>query len=229
MMVRTVIAAFAAFAIVPAVASAASPVQGSLFGPVVAVTGSTFTITTSLSPTGKSKVSAGSATITEQATAPKSSLKVGACVMASGTRNGKGVVTATRITISQPVRGSCTGGFSRGGTRPNRPGGTPPAGGFNRSANFGFAFGSITKLSGSTLTVKSVSFGSSKAVTTTVDLSSKTALEETQTVKASAIKTKTCAFVNGTSANKGVTVTATRIALSAETNGTCTNGFRRPS
>ena len=233
-MVRTVIAAFAAFAIVPAVASAAAPVQGSVSGPVVSVSGSTFTITTSLSPSGKSKVSAGSATITEQATAPKSSLKVGACVMASGTRNSKGVVTATRITISQPVKGSCTNGFRPvGGTRPNRTGPpsgnrTPPVGGFSRSGNFGFAFGSVTKLSGSTLTVKGMAFGSSKATTTTVDLSPKTALEETKTVKASAIKTKMCAFVNGTSTDKGVTVKATRIALSPETNGVCTSGFRGP-
>ena len=76
-----------------------------MFGPVVSVKGTTFTITTSLSPSGKSQVSAGSATITEQATAPRSSLKVGACVMATGAKNSKGVVTATRITISQPVKG----------------------------------------------------------------------------------------------------------------------------
>ncbi len=216
-----------------ALVSAVSPVQGSLFGPVVSVSGSTFTITTSLSPSGKSKISAGSATITEQAAAPKSSLKVGACVMASGARNSKGVVTATRISISQPVKGSCTNGFGarRGGVRPTRPAGTPgtpPAGGFNRGGNFGFAFGSVTKVSGSTLTVKGVSFGSSKATTTTVDLSSKTSLTETKTVKASAVETKMCAFVNGTSTDKGLTVKATRVALSPETNGTCTNGFRRP-
>jgi hypothetical protein len=215
--------------------SAGSPVQGSVFGPVVSVQGTTFTITTSLSPSGKSKVSAGSATVTEQASAPKSSLKVGACVMATGARNSKGVVTASRITISQPMKGSCTSGFAgRGGTRPNRtrpPAGsrTPPAGGFNRSGNFGFAFGALTKVSGSTLTVKGASFGSTTPRTTTVVVSSKTSLLETKTVKASAIAVKMCAFVNGTSADKGLTVKATRVALTPETNGTCTNGFRRPS
>lgn len=211
---------------------AASPVQGSVFGPIVSVSGSTFTITTSLSPTGKSKVSAGSATVTELKTVAKSTLKVGVCVMASGTRNSKGVVTATRITISQAVKGSCTNRFFRSGTRPNRPGGnggTPPVGGFNRSGNFGFAFGSVTRLGGSTLSVKGVSFGSSKAITTTVDLTSTTSIEENETVKASAIKTKMCAFVNGTSADKGITVKAGRVALTPEKNGTCTNGFRRPS
>lgn len=215
--------------------TAGSPVQGSVSGPVVSVKGTTFTITTSLSPSGKSQVSAGSATITEQATAPRSSLKIGACVMATGAKNSKGVVTATRITISQPVKGSCTNGFAgrRGGNGPPRTGTTPrtgtrPPGGFGGGGNFGFAFGSLTKVSGSTLTVKGVSFGSRKATTTTVSVSSKTSLLETKSVKASAVETKMCAFVNGTSPDKGLTVKATRIALSPETNGKCTNGFRGP-
>jgi hypothetical protein len=214
--------------LIAALALAAAPVQGSVFGPVVSVKGTTFTITTSLSPNGKSIVSAGSATITEQATAPRSSLKAGACVMASGTRNSKRVIAATRITISQPVKGSCTNGFlgRGGGTRLTRPPGgtrTPPSGGFSARSG-GFAFGAVTKLSGSTLTVKG-SFGSTSR-TATVTVSSKTALVRTVTVKPAAVTVKTCAFVNGTSADKGASVKATRIALSPETNGKCTNGFR---
>ena len=78
--------------------------------------------------------------------------------------------------------------------------------------------------------MKGHGFGSSTTkTTTTVTVSSKTALDETKTVKASAIAVKMCAFVNGTSADKGVTVKASRIALSTETNGTCTSGFRRPT
>lgn len=161
-MVRSGIAAVAAALVLVPVASAASPVQGSLYGPVVSVKGTTFTITTTLSPSGKSLVSAGSAKITEQEVAPRSSLKVGACAMANGARNAKGVVAAARITISQPVKGSCTNGFARGGrVGGNRPPGTTPPtgsrrppGGFGGNTNFGFAFGSVTKVSGSTLTVE---------------------------------------------------------------------------
>jgi hypothetical protein len=235
-MIRSGITAVAAALVLVPVASAASPVQGSLFGPVISVKGTTFTITTTLSPSGKSLVSAGSAKITEQTAAPKSSLKVGACVMANGVRNAKGVVAAARITISQPVKGSCTNGFAggrrTGGIRP--PGTTPPTGtrrppgGFGGNTNFGFAFGSVTKVSGSTLTVKGTSFGSSAPRTTTVTVSSKTSLLRTITVAASAITVKTCAFVNGTSTDKGVTVKATRVAITPETKGTCTSGFRRP-
>ena len=60
-MIRSGIAVVAAALVLVPAASAASPVQGSLFGPVVSVKGTTFTITTTLSPSGKSLVSAGSA------------------------------------------------------------------------------------------------------------------------------------------------------------------------
>jgi hypothetical protein len=211
-----------------ALATAASPVQGSVFGPVVSVKGSTFTITTSLSPSGKSLVSAGSARITEQATAPRSALKVGACVTATGAKNGKGVVAATRIMISAPVKGTCGGGFAfrRGGA--NGRFAPPPAGGFRRNADFAFAFGSVTKASGSTLTVKGTDFRTNKATTTTVTISSKTTLSETQTVKPSSVEPKMCAFVRGTSGDKGVTVKASDVSLTPERNGVCTDGFRRP-
>jgi hypothetical protein len=222
-----------------ALLAAASPVSGSVFGPVVAVKGSTFTITTSLSPSGKSLVSAGSARITEQTTAPRSALEVGACVMATGTKNSKGVVAATRIGISTAVKGQCGGGFAFGrgggiGNRPPRTGTPPPnrsgsSGGFQRNANFGFTFGSVTKVSGSTLTVKGIDFRTRKATTTTVAVSSKTTLTETKTVKAADVKTKMCAFVRGTSSNKGVTVKASDVALTPETNGSCANGFRGAS
>lgn len=222
-----------------ALATAASPVQGSVFGPVVAVKGSTFTITTSLSPTGRSLISAGSARVSEQATAPRSALKVGACVMATGSKNSKGVLAATRISVSAPVNGKCGGGFQRragggnGGGTPPQGGGRPPGGGgsgggggFQRPANFGFAFGSVAKLTGSTLTVNGVAFGSSKATTTTVTVSPKTTLSETKTVKAQDVALKMCAFVRGTSSDKGKTVKASDVSLTPERNGSCTNGFR---
>ena len=231
------VAAVAALALAaPAAAFAASPVTGSIFGPVTAVRGGTFELSSSLSPTGHAKVSVSSSTaITEQATAPRSSLEVGACVAATGSRNAKGVVAADRITLSSAVEGQCTNGFGRrpGGNRPpgaRRPGtGTTPQrppGGFAGAGNFGFAFGKVTAIKGSTLTVSGTR-GTTK-VTTTVSVSSKTRLEETRKVGASAVTTKLCAFVNGTSTDKGVTVEAQRVALTPKVNGACNAGFRRP-
>lgn len=202
----------------------ASPVQGSVFGPIVSVKGTTFTLTTLLSPTGKSLVTAAGARITEEAAAPRSSLKVGACVMANGGKNAKGVVAATRISITSASKGSCTRPFVRGtGNGQRGPGsGQPPSGGVVRpkSGSFGFAFGQVAKIAGATLTVKGPT-GS-----TTVTVSSKTALTHVVTIKASALATKTCAFVRGTSTDKGVTVKATNVAITPERNGSCTNGFR---
>jgi hypothetical protein len=207
-----------------AAATAVSPVQGSVFGPIVSVSGTTFTITTPLSPNGKSIVSAAGARITEPVAAPRSSLKVGACVAVFGSRNAKGVVAATRITISEAVEGKCTpaGGFRVGPTGAPPPEGAPkPGGGFQpRIGPGGFAVGTVTKVAGSTVTVKGV------REATTVTVSSKTALERIATVQATELRTKTCAFVRGTSSDKGKTVRATDIAISPELNGTCSNGFR---
>jgi hypothetical protein len=203
--------------------------QGSISGTIVSVKGTTFTLRTSSSPTGKSTVSVGSATITEEIGALRSSLKAGACVMATGTRNSKGVVAATRITISAPVNGECGGGFGGRGGATGRTGPPPgsqggsgqrPPGGFGGNGNVGFAFGAVTKVTGSTLTVKG-SFGQTTR-TTTVTVSSKTALLRTIRAKASAIKVNLCAFVRGTSNDEGATVKATNIALSPQTNGACT-------
>ena len=45
-------------------------------------------------------------------------LKVGECATAIGSTNDIGVVTATRLTITQPVGGSCSTGFGFRGCRP---------------------------------------------------------------------------------------------------------------
>jgi hypothetical protein len=206
-----------------AVVSAVSPVQGSVFGPIVSVSGTTFTMTTPLSPNGKSIVSAAGARITEPVTAPRSSLKVGACLMALGSRNAKGVVAATRITISDPDKGKCApaGGFRTGATGAPPAGAPKPGGGFQRRVGpGGIAAGTVTRVAGSTLTVKGL------RETTTVTVSATTTLERVATVKATELRTKTCAFVRGTSTDKGKTVKATDVAISPEMNGKCTNGFR---
>jgi hypothetical protein len=201
-----------------ALVSVASPVQGSVSGPVVAVKGTTFTITTPLSPNGRSVVSAAGAHITEQAPAPRSSLKVGACVMANGAQKLKGVIAADRISITAATKGSCAHPVVRQARPPG--GGTPPASGGFRTGGSGrpggFAFGQVTKIAGSTLTVKG------PLGTTAVTISSKTALTHLVTIKASAITTKTCAFVRGTSTDKGKTVKAADVSITPERNGSCT-------
>ena len=228
--VAGVIAVLGAVALGTGLAAAATPVSGSVAGPVTLVKGNTFKLTTTLSPTGSSTVAVGSTTvITDQVVVPHGALKKGTCVMATGKKNAKGVVTATRVTVSQAVKGSCTSGFSRGGgTRPTGPpsgsgsGSQRPPGGFSGSANFGFAFGKVTKLKGSTLTVTGF------RGTTTVTVPAKTQILKTERVNSSAIVVKICAFVRGTSTDKGVKVKAQDVSLSKPTKTGCTSGFRRP-
>lgn len=193
------------------VATGASPVSGFVSGMITSVKGSTFTVSTTVSPTGKSKVSVGSkTTIVEQEPGTRSDVKKGVCAMATGTKKGS-VVTATRLSI----RGRCAVPNGRPGGAGRRPGSgslTPPA-------NLGFAFGTVSKVDGSTVTVKA------RQGSTTVALTGKTQITRTVVVHMSAVKVKLCAFVRGTSSDGGVTVQAQQVQLSQPFGGGC--GFRR--
>jgi hypothetical protein len=215
-------------------AAGAAPVAGSVAGPVTAVKGQTFKLTTSLSPTGSSTVSIGSATtITEQVAGARDDVRTGACVTAIGAKGAKGIVTALRVTITQPVKGQCSGGFGRpggNGTRPRgtRPPGTgtgtrrPPGANGNGFANFGFAFGKVTAVKGATVTVKG------QAGSTSVTLTKTSQFSKTEDVAASAVAVKLCAFVQGTSPDKGVTVKAQQIRLTEPGTRGCGGGFGGP-
>ncbi len=205
-----------------AVLLAATPVQGSISGPISAVGGTTFVVKTTLSPTGSSKVSVGSkTTLTEQLSGSTADLRKGVCVTASGTTKGSAVVAA-RVSVRTAVEGSCTGGFGGrfpGGRPPGTRGTNPPGPGGFAPAGLGFAVGEITAVKGSTLTVK----GSRGDQTVTV--SATTAITKTEIVSASSLRKSLCAFVFGTSTDKGVTVQAESVALSQPVGGSCT--FRR--
>ncbi len=205
---------------------AAAPVAGTIAGPVMSVQGQSFTLRSSLSPTGKSKVHVGSSTaITEQATGARAALKKGVCVSAVGQKGKNGVVQASRLTLSAPVKGNCQTGFGR------RQGSGPPPSGARRPpqgspqgrfpANFGFAGGAINAVSGSVVTVRNQQ-GSTK-----VALSSKTQISRLVRVTMSAVKVGLCTFVQGTSTDKGVNVTARSISLFKPGANGCTMGRQR--
>jgi hypothetical protein len=220
-----VVAAGAAALAAGSALAASPPRGGSIAGPVTSVKGSTFSLKSSLSPTGSSKVSvASSTTISEQVTASRSDLKKGVCAFAVGRKDAKGVVEATRVMLSAPVKGSCGGGFVRrrppgNGTPAPRPGrgARPPA---SRSG-FAFAGGGITAVTGSSLTVKGRQ-GSAR-----IALSSATQIVRTAHVTASAVRVGLCAFVQGTSADKGVTVKAQSVDLSKPGPRGCITARRR--
>lgn len=230
---RTVLGAaiVAAWLVTVGTGTAATPVQGSIAGPVTSVKGATFTVKTSLSPTGSSLVKANAkTTISKQESGSRRDLRKRVCVTALGTTKGKTVV-ATRVTLTAATGGTCgaqrgIGGPRQAGTpRPGAGQATPSPGRPFRPAIFGFAAGEISSVKGSTATVKGRD-GSS----TTVTVSAKTEIVKTVRVGAGEIAIKDCAFVRGTSTDKGATVLATSVSLSAPVNGTCTPPRRpRPS
>jgi len=218
-----------------ATASAASPVRGFINGPVASVSGDTFVLTTTQVPGGKAKVAvSGKTAITQQVELEASSLKTGECVSAVGSKSAKGAIAAARITVSKPVGGACGAGFGGGaggprGARPPRAprpgagaGARVPRPGSGRpfaSGNFAFALGAITAVKGSTLTLHG------RQGTSTVTVSASTQIGTVERVAASAIKAKLCAFVRGTSTDKGITVTAQSVSLSEPGRNGCGRVF----
>jgi hypothetical protein len=215
--------------------AATKPTTGSISGPVTSVKGKTIKVKTTLSPTGTAAVSVGSATvISEQVTVTSAAVKTGVCVVAMGQKSTKGVVTATRLTITQPVKGACKAGFGGAGGNRSRAGGPPPGGGttppaggrptggFGNNPNFGIAVGKVTSVKGASITVKGTS-GSTR-----VTVSKKSQISETKTVGSAAVTAKSCVFVQGTSTDKGVTVKATSINLTKQSGGSCVFGRRGP-
>ena len=72
----------------------------------------------------------GSTTLTQTQKAAETDLAVGSCVSANGTVDSLGTITAKNVTISQPVNGTCAGGFGGFGGGAGGFGGG--AGGFGR-------------------------------------------------------------------------------------------------
>jgi hypothetical protein len=210
-----------AAAAIAGTSSAATPVSGSVTGPVTSVKGSSFTLTTSLSPTGHSMVELSSTTkTTAQATGKRSNLKNGVCLLVTGTSQGSSIAAA-RIVIR-----SCSSSTRPTGGGPVEGGGGPLGGGaggagVSRPANFAIATGAITSIAGSTVTVKG------QNGTSSVRLSSSTQLVRTVTVKPSAIKVDECAFVRGASTDGGATVKAQNVSLTPASKSGCTTPFGR--
>ena len=226
------VVAAAGIAVVSAsAASAAKPVSGTIGGPVTAVQGQTFTVKSSLTSTGKANILVKAATvISEEQTVGRTGLKKGVCVVAVGQKDKQGVVQAQRVMLSAPVKGKCQGGFGGGQGGGTPPQGAPPANGQQPpqgggppggAANFGFASGAITGISGSTVTVH----GSQG--TTKVFVSAKTQVVRNARVGMSAVKVGLCAFVQGTSTDKGLDVDAQTVNLSKPGPQGCTGGPRR--
>jgi Domain of unknown function (DUF5666) len=217
-------------------------------GTIAAITGTSLEVQNPTS--GQTTVTYTSATTFDQTvSAAASGLTVGSCISAFGkptstSSTGKsafgGPVTATTVTISQPVSGSCTAGFGGGGFGAGgagRPGGftggsgaggrTPSgAGRFRGGAGgqFGAASGQVTAVSGSTATVSEVNPSTKATSSVVITLTASTTYTERTSATAADLAVGQCATAIGTADSTGA-VTARSISLSQPVSGSCTSGF----
>ena len=189
--------------------------------------------------------------ITDTVSVTSKDVTVGSCVTVVGQPSAAGAaaksVTATSVTISAPVKGSCIGagaggfggggfgGFGRGGgagatPRPSfsaRPRPTGSAGAFG-NGTFGGADGKVTSVSASGFVVeaRSRTAGSATATDTDVTVITTSASKylKTVTAGASALKVGLCVTAVGTANSIGA-VAARSIRISQPGPSGCVSGF----
>jgi uncharacterized protein DUF5666 len=201
----------------------ASPSPGRGFrngaaGQLVKITGATLILS---GRNGDTTVDFDSSTrITRTSTASVADIAPGTCIVATGQKDAGGVVTATRVRITPATNGSCagpvTGQFGGGGgggfpgfatPRPGRP--TPPA-------DFGFAAGLVTAVSGTSITVKAAT-----GATSTVTVPTTVGVSKTSEGKAADLQIGECVAAAGPRDASG-TVKARMLTISPPSaSGSC--------
>jgi hypothetical protein len=204
---------------------------GRVAGEIAAVEGTTLQIQDGSTQTAVTYTSR--TTFTAQVTGSVSDVGKGDCVVvfSSSTDQNASTVTATSVSVSESVDGTCAAGFGGGtGGRPSgAPSGPPSADGGTPSAAPGGGqpggapsagvpgggrpqSGTVTAISGDSLTVAVSQPGSTDTTAVTVTTTDKTTVTMTEASKATAAKTGVCATVDGKADDTGA-VTATTISL----------------
>jgi hypothetical protein len=212
-------------------------------GTAAAVSGSSLEVQNPTS--GQVTVTFTAATpITETVTATAKDVAVGSCVTVAGKPSATGAaiksVTATSVTVSAPVKGSCTvagaggfggfGGFGRGqgGSTPRpsfsaRPRPSGSRGAFGNGA-FGGADGKVTSVSASGFVVQERTRTASSDASITVITTAASKYLKTITAAPSALKVGQCITAVGTANSIGA-VAARSIRVSSPGPTGCVSGF----
>jgi hypothetical protein len=230
----------------PAAGSSASPSAGAAgrangfrgpaaSGTIAAITGTTMQVQNQQS--GQVAVRwTGTTAFTAEVAASASTIKVGTCVTVAGA-SGTSATATSFAAATVRVEPSCT--LGTGSARPSgfpsgaRPSGVPsgarpsgfPGGGRQATAR-AFAVGKVSAVSGSKLTITGRTFGSSGSTTRTVTLTGSTKITTTAKASAKSLAVGKCVTAQGKADSSGA-VTASRVAVSNPTGGTCTAGFGR--
>jgi hypothetical protein len=207
-------------------------------GEIASISGTTLQVSNDQS--GEVKVTYTDTTeFTQQINGSQTDLAVGDCVMVvSDGATDSDPVTASAVTVSDAVDGSCQNGMGSGGmpsggmpsgappngqTPPSgMPSGGPSAGGGMPGG--GGVFGLVTKVADTGFTVESTVPGGQSGESRAVTVSATTTWTTTEAASASALTVGRCVSATGETGDTGA-VTATRIAVSDPVDGKCGSGF----
>ena len=196
-------------------------------GAITGVDGTTISVQ---SASATSKVQISSATsLTRSVSASLADVSVGSCVLARSTpgASGSGTQAVSTVAISAPgADGTCSA--ATGGMRgaPGAGGSAPGGGGAPSGRQGGFTppvQGSVTAVSGSTVTVQPPSGASSSAQSSFV-VDSATTYTRSEAATSSDLTVGECVVASGTTAASGA-VDARTVAISAQGPNGCTAGF----
>ena len=188
-------------------------------GQLVQINGQTLIIT---GPNGDTTVTYSSTTaITRTSTATLADITVGSCVVATGTKDAAGAVTATAVRLAPKTGAGCAASFGPGpgaGGSP-RPDASPrptPSGAANRAV----VIGEVTAAGGTSVTVQAAAGGSQ-----TINVPTTAVVTRSFAVTSAALQTGECVRATGPK-NAAGTVSATSLTITpAGPSGTCASGF----
>ena len=189
------------------------------FGQLVQINGQTLILS---GTNGDSTVTyAPTTTITQTRTGTLADITAGSCISATGTKDASGVVTASTVILSAPVKGACTGfgGVRAGaGTFSPRPGFSPPA----VPAGFTAARGQVRSVTGTSVTLTEKT--GTTTTTATIDVPTTVKVTTSSVVTAAALQTGECLTAVG-SKNTSGTVVARSLTITPPGLNGCTAGF----
>lgn len=187
---------------------------------------------------GSAKVSFDSSTsVLQSGTGSLSEAVAGVCVVATGTKDASGAITARTFQVQLNMNGNCTppaglgGGGGQGGGQGRAGRGSPsPGAGGAPPANFANVRGKLTSVSGSTMTVQPQT---GSPVTVTVN--SSTMVTRLVTSSSARLAVGECVTANGQRDSSGTVKARTILISPPGANGSCTfagagfgGGGRRP-
>jgi hypothetical protein len=200
-------------------AGAGNAFRNGASGQLVQINGQTLIVT---GPNGDATVTfSTTTTITKASTATLADITAGTCIVATGSKDASGAVTATTVRLAPKTAASCTASIGPGpgaGATP-RPSASPrptPSGLANRT----IVAGEVTAANGTSVTILTTASGSQ-----TITVPSTAAVTRNYSVTSADLQTGECLRALGPKDASG-TVAATALMITpAGPSGTCASGF----